>query len=380
MRSENKSFKQELIYTKRILADPGETIPALFFSSVDRLICILLRQEQPLSWWISVVALALISQLPTWIISYFFDETQRWREDYLGYFWMGYILLGLSAIVIARVGVFYLFKNINEYVVDKIQRKEDLKDLQKILSYVWLREGSIKKVLYFTLVFTAFWSVSFSTVYANFLKGDFIGFGLFSGTIVFGVLAGPALYMEAWFFVFIIHIGKYKFHLNEVAPVYSEAIQRLSRTITALLYSFAIFIAFSTSAVSYNPITKSFNPLAVLLVTLIGWLPTIIYFIGSQISISRIIVSAKWKTLNRIQGEIQKINKSDITNKENIEAINRLMDYHTSIRITPDSTLSLGTGLNFANQLALPLIGLLLANTQNILAGVANIRVILSRP
>jgi hypothetical protein len=56
------------------------------------------------------------------------------------------------------------------------------------------------------------------------------------------------------------------------------------------------------------------------------------------------------------------LNDSDIADKNNIEAINRLMDYHERVRATPNSTLSLGTGLNFVNQLALPLIGLLVAN------------------
>jgi hypothetical protein len=360
------TLQEEVELTKKILADPGATIPALFFNSVDRLICKILRRKEPFHWWVSVLVLALASQAPTLLISYFFNEMQLWKAYKIGYIWMGYILLGLFAIVIARFGIFYLFNNLNKNIVATIQREGDLEDLRKILTYVWSREGSIKKVTYFTLAFTAFWCISFSSIYSGYLGVKFIGYGLFSGTIVFGLLTGPALYMEAWFFLFILHIGTYKFHLNETAPVYSETVQRISKTVTILLYSFAVFIAFSTAAVSFDPVTGNFNPGAVLLVTLIGWIPTTIYFIGSQISINRIVTSAKWRTLSRIQEEIEKLHNGDLTDKGNIEAINRLMDYHMRIRTSPDSTLSIGTGLNFVNQLALPFIGVFLANINNI--------------
>ena len=183
---------------------------------------------------------------------------------------------------------------------------------------------------------------------------------------MFGILTAPALYMEGWFFLFILHVGGYSFRLNETAPAYSEVVQRFSRTTTILLYSFALFIAFCTFAVSFDPVSGQFNVPAVVLVAIIGWIPTTIYFIGSQVSINRIVTSAKWATLNRIQDEISKLQKSDITNRANVDAINRLMDYHLRIFQTPNSTLGLGTSLNFVNQLALPFVGLLLANIDNI--------------
>jgi hypothetical protein len=269
---------------------------------------------------------------------------------------MGYIELGLSASLIARVGIFYLYRNVQEHILPKIQsedpvkNKSDLDDLEQILAKAW----SQKSALYFTLVFTLFWSISFTLVNSLYIQ-QFIGFGLLIGTVVFGLFTGPALYIEGWFFLFIIHIGSYSYELNETSPAHSEVIWRLSRILTRLLYSFAVFIAFSTMAVA-------FNLGAVLLVILIGWIPTTVYFIGTQMSISKIITTAKWKTLNQIQEEIGRLNDSNISDKDNIEAINRLMDYHARIRATPDSTFNFGTGLSFVNQLALPLVGLLLAN------------------
>ncbi|NTW45292.1 MAG: hypothetical protein HGB14_12905 [Anaerolineaceae bacterium] len=388
METERRSFEEELKYIKGILSDSDGTIPVLFFSSVDmelyRISEILTRrrnrndvlgkdqhkfnEERPLPWWVSVVVVALASQIPTLLMTVSFDETQRWRDFHLGFLWMGYILLGLSAILIARIGVVYLFRNVNSYVVDKIQRLEDLQDLEKVLKYVWLRERSRKYVMFFTLAFSVLWSISFSNIYADYLGVSFFefGYGLIVGAIVFGILAAPALFMEAWFFIFILHVGSYKFQLNETAPVYSEVVQRFSRTTTNLLYSFALFIAFSTYAVSFDPASGEFNVRAVLLVAIIGWVPTTIYFMGSQVSINRIITSAKWDALNRIQNEIGKLHNGDIVDKDTVETINRLMEYHTRIRTTPNSTLGFSTGLNFVNQLALPFIGLLLTNLDKV--------------
>ncbi len=318
--------------TRRILTDPEKTLPALIFSLTGRIVCKITRRKEPLPWQFSLVVLAIVVQLPTLLVSNLLHETEQWVA--LGFRWMGFIELGLFAMAVARFGIFYLYKNINLYIVDAIQTQDDLKDLQQVLKRAW----SLKRAIYFTLVFTFFWSISWSLIF-TFYIGQFIGFGLFTGTIIFALLMGPALYIEGWFFFFIIRIGYYSYDLNETSPAHSEVIWRLSRTITTLLYSIAIFIAFGTAMIA-------FNVWAVVLGILIGWLPTTIYFIGSQISISRIILSAKWNTLDRIQEQIKTFSNGDITDKNNIENINRLMDYHERIRVTPNSTLNIATGFN----------------------------------
>jgi len=344
-----------------IIADPERTLPALIFSSTGRFICKITGRKSPLPWQYNLAVLALVVQLPTLFISILFKEFSQWKV--LGLVWMGYIELGLSASVIARLGMFYLFKNVKKYIVKAIRTQDDLNDLQEVLRRAW----TLKSEINFTLVFTLLWCVAFSLLYSIILK-QFIGFGLLTGTIVFGLLMGPALSIEWWFFIFIIHVGYYNYQVNETSPVHSEIIHRLSRTLTIILYLVSIFIAFGTLVVAFNPIENKFNNVGtVLLATLIGWIPTIVYFAGSQISMKRIVTSAKWKTLNHIQEKIRTLNKRDITDKKNIEAINRLLDYHERIRATPDSTLSLGTGLNFVNQLALPFIGLVLANIDKLI-------------
>ncbi len=358
------TYQDELVRTKKILADPEKTLPALIFSVTGRIVCKITGRKKPLPWQFSFAVLALIIQLPTLLISYLFGEAHQWNTGIdiginnllglggirLGLLWMIYIELGLFATVLGHVCVFYVYKNMNIYIVDKIQREEDLIDLQMVFA----RVGSLKNTIYFTLLFTLFWSISFS----GFLSGqinNFIGYGLFSGTIVFGLLTGPAVYLEGCYYLFITHLGNYSYTLNETSPAHSHVIHRISRIISILIYSIAIFIALATS-------TVGFNTGAVILAALIGWIPTIVYFFASQRSIGNIINIAKWKTLNYIQDQIRALNNGDITTKENIEAINRLMDYHERVRSTPNSTLGIGTGLNLVNQLALPTIGILFAN------------------
>lgn len=353
MERENSNFYDELERTKKVLANPEKNLPSLILSYTGRLVCKITRRKTPLPWQFNLVILALIIQLPTLAISNILRESEQWAI--LGFAWMVYIELGLFATMLAHISVLYVYKRMNMFVVDKIQLEENLKDLQQVLA----RVGSIKNTMYFTLAFTIFWCISFSLVSSIYIN-KFIGYGLLSGTIIFGLLTGPAIYLEGCYFLFITHIGSYSYELNETAPAHSEVIQRIAKIITVLLYSFAIFIAFSTAAVASNLG-------AVVLVILIGWIPTIVYFLGSQVSIGRIITSAKWKTLNRIKDQINFLNNGDITEKDDIDTIKRLMDYHERIRATPNSTFTVGTGLNFLNQLALPLLGLLLANIDKVI-------------
>ena len=84
-----------------------------------------------------------------------------------------------------------------------------------------------------------------------------------------------------------------------------------------------------------------------------------------------IVTTAKWQTLNELQAKISKLRtEANPADKEAIEAINRLMDLHDRVRATRNSTLNLRTGLDFLNQLMLPLLAFLLANIDRLLEAV----------
>ncbi len=72
--------------------------------------------------------------------------------------------------------------------------------------------------------------------------------------------------------------------------------------------------------------------------------------------------------LNDIQVKIEKLQVQDeIPTKDTLEHINALMDYHDRVRTTRSSALDVRTGLNFLQSLLLPVIGLLLAYTREII-------------
>jgi len=57
----------------------------------------------------------------------------------------------------------------------------------------------------------------------------------------------------------------------------------------------------------------------------------------------------------------------NLTEKEKIESINRLMDYHDRIKGTPNSALDFRAVLSFVNSLLLPLLAFLLSNMKGLI-------------
>jgi hypothetical protein len=91
-------------------------------------------------------------------------------------------------------------------------------------------------------------------------------------------------------------------------------------------------------------------------------------FITNQNSLSKIIRRAKWKALNEIQAKVEKLQVvENFENKETMDAINRLMDYHDRVNATRNSALDFRTYLNFINSLLLPLLAFILGNLDLVL-------------
>jgi hypothetical protein len=106
----------------------------------------------------------------------------------------------------------------------------------------------------------------------------------------------------------------------------------------------------------------------IIFLALVGWGPLTALFVTNQVALAKIITRAKWKKLNEIQAQIEKLEaEENIAEKETMETINRLMDYHDRIKATRNSALDLRAGLNFLNSLLLPLLAFLLGNLKEVL-------------
>jgi hypothetical protein len=86
-------------------------------------------------------------------------------------------------------------------------------------------------------------------------------------------------------------------------------------------------------------------------------------FILNQLSLASMIRRAKWRTLNEIQAKVEALQAaSNFADKETMDAINRLMDFHDRVKRTRNSAIDLGATLNFINSLLLPLLAFLIGN------------------
>jgi ABC-type multidrug transport system fused ATPase/permease subunit len=147
-------------------------------------------------------------------------------------------------------------------------------------------------------------------------------------------------------------------------PSSSELISRLSGKLSLGSYLVAVFASITTLSAA----PTGFLPTVGILLVLIYWLPIIAIFALNQTSLSSIIRRAKWKTLNEIQAKVEKLQAAEnFEDKETMEAINRLMDYHDRVKATRDSMLDFRTYLSLFNSLLLPLLAFILSNLDLVL-------------
>ena len=155
-----------------------------------------------------------------------------------------------------------------------------------------------------------------------------------------------------------VRLHRYELKLFPADPSSSQLVSHLSSELGLFAYFFAIFSVVVTLEISRIGHFSFFGIIIVFL-----WIPIIALFILNQTSLSNIIRRSKWKKLNEIQTRIEKLEESEnYADKETMEIINRLLDYHDRIKATKNSAVDLRTILNFVNSLLLPLIAFILGN------------------
>jgi hypothetical protein len=160
-------------------------------------------------------------------------------------------------------------------------------------------------------------------------------------------------------------MGQYRIRLYGLDPRNSELINDLDGvmrvgqyiTITAAVVLTLLFYQFRGSV----QLTNFF------IFTMVVWIATLLHLSANQITLHQLIVRTKWKTLNRIQTQIQDLHASEqILSEENISHLEKLMGYHDRIRSTRDTALNLSDLLTALNTLIVPLIGFVLSNYDTI--------------
>ena len=179
-----------------------------------------------------------------------------------------------------------------------------------------------------------------------------------------GLLAAIGFYYLIWFLLLTVFLGTLTYEINSISPIHSESIEILRTIFTKHLYLIALFFAIATYLTfSQIELTEVEVPFVIL-----GWTSITIQFIANRSTISKIVNKTKWKTLNKIQEQINNIQEDeDISDKDINEKLVRLVDTFEKIRITSASKFEIKSTLNFFSQMMLPLIGLILGNLDKLL-------------
>jgi hypothetical protein len=336
-----------------------KTLIDRMWDGVGYLIQKLTRNSEVSSFWFSAVVFALITLLISFLTSIFLGEFYPQRRNFIPLEIL-FVGIGLAFPIAVKIYSSMLSVTLRDYILDAIESTADLADLQRWLALV----SDKKKHLFFSLVYTILMSFYGLILFMR-ISGGFFGFGPAVLLIILNFLVGTSLYYFLPNLTLPIRLSRYQFKLYTADPSSSEVIGRLSGLLTNVVYLGAILATISTLLfVSLGLLETS-----LIIMFLLVWGLLAAGFAINQYALAKIITNAKWKTLSDIQTKVEKLaTEENIADKEKMEALNRLMDYHDRIKATRNSALDLRAGLNFLNSLLLPLIAFVLSNLDKIVA------------
>ena len=348
---------------QQLTAGVYKTIIEVIFDGTGRFIQKLTRQSKPSPAWTSALIIGLATLALGLLISLLLGEFSTLRREF--------IPLEISGVVIALtgwIGVRTYTRIINttleEHLLEAIESATDLTDLQRwLISLSNLKHPLIFGVVYVILL------VPYGLGYLAVVRGGFVGYGALSMSIISFFFGGILVYFIFIFITLPVRLSRYHYKLYPADPSSSEVVDRISNLLTVLVYMVAAMAALSTFLFALFGFGALRSAVGIIPMIVVGWGPLTIIFLLNQYALSKIITEGKWIKLNEIQAQVAAIETvQNVADKDTMEAINRLMDYHDRIKGTRNSALNLRASLNFLNSLLLPLITFILANLDQILA------------
>lgn len=360
----------------RLSTGEYKTLVDVFLEWFERLLRKITRRTERLPVWYIAIILILVIEIIFFVAG---NITVNGDVNMLGHILnsisssrgtLGFLIIP-SAIAFVVVSLIMLNQYIGRIFVfwnkeilditDSFENVEGFEDwLNKIcnwrLNLIVAICGSLLASIYATPITTRIFGLSFS------VPLDYIVsiFGVSLCLLFFYAF----VYLVLIFILLSIRLRSYNLRLFTADPSNSEVIDSLSSRLNYLIYFFAIYAA---CTVGLSILAKILQVTGIILVIVL-WIPIIAIFILNQTSLSSIIRRAKWKTLNEIQSQVEEIRASNsLKDKETMEAINRLMDFHDRVKATRNSAIDSSTILNFINSLLLPLLAFLLGNLDKVL-------------
>ena len=342
-------LKQEITSGMHIL------LMGLIFEYMSRLIQKLRHGAPPPPFYCTAILVAFLVQfiqVPGLLVAFLLDETHHYSE--LSLVGSLFIELAFAGVLVAKININYVLQNLRDHIVDAIESIDDLCDLHDCLSSFW----AVRKQLSFAIVFGVI-AGALTAIGVSLTTKEFIGVGFtISASLVWTIALIPVYYL---FLMTILpfRLSRYHYNIYKANPIRSDVLRYLSLMLKNYTYVVAVFMAFATFFCGINSSTRSLN----FIVLVVGWIPLTFQFLSNRFSLSTIARNAKWKTLKEVEMKIRRIEEqADLADKETIESITRLMDYHDRINATHDAALELRARLTFINQIMLTLLASALAN------------------
>ena len=350
---------------RRLEAGEYKTLVDIFLEWFDRLIRKITRQSKPLPSWLITTILSMVFILIGFAAVYVSGDLTATRTyielSTLGYGFVAFFLwalsIGVLAIATTVILNHYVHRLFKIWQADVLDATESVTSLEEIEN--WLKTTCNHRLHLYVTIIGGLLIALYLTVISSSWAGGFIGYGWTFGSILPSMFTAALLYLFLVLIFLSAKLRRYDLKLFAADPSSSELVSRLSSKLSLLIYFVGIYAAVLTFTTAFIGFLPSF---AILLV-LFYWLPIIAMFLLNQTSLSSVIRRAKWKTLNEIQAKVEKLQAvENFEDKETMEAINRLMDYHDRVKATRNSALDFGTYLNFINSLLLPLLAFILGN------------------
>lgn len=274
--------------------------------------------------------------------------------------------LVLAAMIFATLAALkiyqdFVFRALRENLVENVHDIDDLTDLRNWATKLW----SARDALFWGLLLVIAGS-SYFVLPVIYLGEKWNTTGPLIVGAAFFFASGVALHYFIHVLTLPLRLSRYNLKIFGIDPKSSDIIE----TISGLTTSFTYITAALMTAVTVLLVLLKWTIAPIIVPVLVtAWVLMIILFVTSQYALHRIIAKAKQKTLNDLQMRIEQLhNQGNLAEKDTMEAINRLLDYHDRIKGSPDSALNLRAVLSFVNSLLLPLIAFLLSNLKNIIA------------
>ena len=317
------------------------------------------------SYWMNGIVLTAITFLLGWGISGLLREP--WTPAEFA-FTLWATSMGALSLIANKVNIRAFLDTFRGPLLERIERSSDIKDLGS-----WLRRN-----------FKLKWPLVF-----GFLAGPVLGLLLYNGWRVshgtgtttaplhFGSLIAVMLssieamwvgyYLYPFYLMFPPQLHRYEFDLYTTDPSSSEVVGRLSRLLSFILYVTMGFIILLMIGLGFFNILSAKTLLPGFILSLLVVSPMVIMYAAGQYHLSDVITRAKWKMLNEVQTKIEKLSGGDeIPDKDTLDRLSKLMDYHDRIKATPNSALNFRSSLNFLNSLLLPILAFILANLDKV--------------